>query len=151
MKMDGEIRVKTDKAHGFLYNELKNCVVGEFHELFFICACLGFKNKKAKALGTEKDPRFWSSTIKPREWACYYAMILEENEMDFQSVQDDKQVISRIEEYANGGLNLLIEDFLKDYLMHNSTDIQIDQSVSRELPKTFLHYIYDLTDYDVVD
>lgn len=144
--MDGDIRVKTDGKFSSLYNELKNLVVGDSHELFFICACLGFKNGKSEELGKAKEDRFWSKTIKPREWACYYAIVLEENKMDFSSIQDDKKVIARVEEYANAGMKLLIEGFLKDHLLQGSKDIQLDSGVSKEIPKEFLHFIFDQVD-----
>src|SRR5665647_1979089 len=98
MKMDGQIRVKTDGRYSRIYNDLKNVVVGDFHELFFVCACLGYKHKQTKPLATMRDDRFWSNTMNPREWACYYAMLLEENNMDFIAIQDDKSVIARVEE-----------------------------------------------------
>jgi hypothetical protein len=143
MKMDGEIRVKTEGKYGSLYNDLKNLVVGDFHEIFFVCACLGIKNQKSKALGKDKEDRFWSKTINPREWACYYAAVLEENNMDFNAIQDDKREITRIEEYANAGMELLIDCFLKDYLLQNSNGFQLDSGVSQEISKEFLHFIFD--------
>ena len=75
MKMDGQIRVKTESRYSTIYIELKNLVVGDFHELFFVCACLGYKHKKSKPL-EKKDDRFWSNTINPVEMGmllCYVA------------------------------------------------------------------------------
>jgi hypothetical protein len=146
MKMDGQIRVKTDSRYSRIYNDLKNVVVGDFHELFFVCACLGFKYKKSKSLGKNREDRFWSNTINPREWACYYAMVIEENHLDFKVIQDDKVVLSRIEEYANAGMEILREQFLSDYLMNNKDEPQLDPSCSKELPKDFLHFIFEQID-----
>lgn len=149
MKMDGQIRVRTDGRYGRLYNDLKNVVVGDFHELFFVCACLGFKHSKTKALGKARDDRFWSSTIGPREWACYYAMLLEENKMDFLSIQDDKAVMSRVEEYANAGMDILMEEFLADYVITNGGELQLDPGYSKELPKHFLHFVFEQIDAEI--
>lgn len=149
MKMDGEIRVKTDARYGRLYNDLKNIVVGDFHELFFVCACLGFKNRRSKPLGKSREDRFWSRTINPREWSCYYAMILEENQIDFRIIQDDKAVISRIEEYANAGMEILIEQFLGDYLITTESQRQLDPGYSKELPKHFLHFLFEQIDEEI--
>ena len=41
MNMDGQIRVYTDARYKDLYNNMKSRgVVEDFHELFFVCACL---------------------------------------------------------------------------------------------------------------
>lgn len=144
--MDGQIRVKTDGRYTKIYNDLKNVVVGDFHELFFVCACLGYKRKQTKPLGATRDDRFWSNTIDPREWACYYAMLLEENSMDFLAIQDDKSVIARAEEYANAGMEILIQEFLGDYLISSAGGQQLDPGCSRELPKQFLHFVFEQID-----
>jgi hypothetical protein len=149
MKMDAQIRVKTDSRYSRIYNDLKNVVVGDFHELFFVCACLGFKQRKSMPLGKNREDRFWSNTINPREWAVYYSMILEENGLDFKGVQDDKLVLGIIEEYANAGMDILRVRFLNDYLLNNKEEPQLDPSCSKELPKNFLHFIFDQIDNQV--
>ena len=148
MKMDSQIRVKTDGQYGRLYNDLKNTAVGDFHELFFVCACIGYKERKRKPLDTSRGDRerFWSNTILPREWACYYAMVIADNQMDFASIQEDKAVLGAIEEYANAGMEILIKRFLSDYLINVNTEPQLDSAASRELPKHLLHYVYEQID-----
>lgn len=146
MKMDGQIRVKTDGRHARLYNDLKNTAVGEFHELFFVCACIGYKERQRKPIDRSGGDRFWSNTIPPREWACYYAMVLSDNGMDFASIQDDRAVLGVIEEYANAGMQLLIAEFLSDYLIAADTEPQLDPAASRELPKHLLHHVYERID-----
>lgn len=148
MKMDGQIRVKTDGRYGRLYNDLKNTAVGEFHELFFVCACIGYKERRCKPIDKSRGDRerFWSNTILPREWACYYAMVLADNEMDFGSIQDDKLVLGAVEEYANAGMEILIEQFLGDYLISADPEPQLDPAASRELSKHLLHHVYERID-----
>jgi hypothetical protein len=143
MKMDTNLRIKTDKKHRTLYNQLTGFAVGESHELFFLCACLGYRRRKAKALGRSGDERFWSKTITPEEWCAYYAIILEEQNMNFAHIQDDKAVLSRIEEYANGGVEILIEECLADFLS-SSSEVSIDKKGSGELPKILFDYLHDL-------
>lgn len=146
MKMDGQIRVKTDARHSRLYNDLKGVAVGDFHELFFLCACLGYKYKKRISLSKAGEDRFWSNTINANEWASYYAMILEQNEMDFIAVQDDKIVLKTIEEYANGGMAILLEEFLNDYVTNTKEGPQLEPGYNKELPKNFLHFIFERID-----
>lgn len=148
MKMDTQIRVKTAGRYRKLYNDLKSTAVGEFHELFFVCACIGFRRRLREPLDGSRDDRerFWSSTIEAREWACYYAMTLSDNDMDFASIQDDKSVLALAEEYANGGMGILISEFLHDYLVTAGKEPQLDTAACRELPKQFLHHIFEQLD-----
>ncbi len=143
MNMDSDIRVKTDRQYRTLYNELKNFAFGDMHELFFLCVCLGYKNNKRKTLGKSGDDRFWSRTIVPDEWACYYAIMIESNDMDFHSILDDKKVIACMEEYANAGMEILMEEVLSMYVINNSDEPSLDPSNSKELPKILLSFIYE--------
>ncbi len=145
MNMSGEIRVKTESRYKTLYNELKNFVVGDMHELFFICTCLGYKANNPKPLGSNGEHRFHSHTITPEEYVCYYSILLEKNNMDISAIKDDKFVLSKIEEYANGGMEILLKEFLSDYLIKSNTELKLDHTCIKELPKTFLHFIYEQT------
>lgn len=144
MNMLGDIRVKTDKKYRTLYSEFKNLVIGDMHELFFISACVGYKNNKKKILTKGGDPRFWSGTITPEEYSCYYAMMLKDNNMDFTAITDDKVVISEIEKYANAGIEMLINDVLSDYLVFANDEYKVDISSANTLPRIFLQHLYDL-------
>lgn len=148
MKMDTEIRVRTPARYGRIYNDLRNVVVTDFHELFFVCACLGFSRKRTKAVTNPRDA-FRSNTVSTREWSCYYAMLLEENGMDFHTIQDDKAVMSRMEEYANAGMEVLMEDFLNDYIITSGGEMQLDPQSSKELPKHFLHFVFEQIDTEI--
>lgn len=115
MNMDLDIRVRVDKKLSKLYNDLKGRVIEDFHELFFFFACTGFHNKYKQPL-EKKEDKFWSRTIEPREWTCYYSMILETHDFDIDSIGDDNKVIREVEEYANGGFYIAYEDFLRDLI-----------------------------------
>jgi len=143
MNMSGDIRVKTDRRYRILYNELKNFVVKDMHELFFLCACIGYRAGKSKPLGSNGEGRFWSSTITPEEYACFYAMMIEENDMNFSVIREDKTVIARMEEYANGGMEILLEELLSDFLVTSGDEPRLDHSHSKELPKIILNFIYE--------
>ncbi|MHC1729710.1 MAG: hypothetical protein AB9866_27520 [Syntrophobacteraceae bacterium] len=153
MKMDGKIRVATDAKYKELYNNMKNYgAVEDAHELFFVCACLGYRKGKASPI-KKRDDRFWSSTITPREWACYYALVLEQNDYDYAKASDDKDVLAIIEGYANTGMEFLIEEFLGDYLLPGpkSTESQLDPACCKELPKQFVHFIFEQSETENFD
>ena len=143
MNMAGDIRVRTDRHHRGLYNDFRNFVVKDMHEMFFLCACLGYRKGKRKALGRDGDDRFWSSTITPEEYANFYAMIIDGSEMDFSAISDDKKVVAIMEEHANAGMDILMEEVLSDYTIERGEDLRLDPSCSAELPKVLLAYLYE--------
>ena len=145
MRMDGEIRVSTDRKYKSLYTELKNFAFGDMHELFFLCACVGYKHEEKKPLGRSAEDRFWSKTITPDEWAVFYSMMIESNDGDYASIEDDKKVVSLAEEYANAGIEIIIKNFLNNYVIQKGDSIKLDPRNKRELPKIFLNYIYQQT------
>ena len=142
MIMAGDIRVKTDSKYKDIYNEIKGSAMGDMHELFFLCTCIGYKAQKRKKL-TNKDDRFWSRTITPEEYACYYAMVLERNNMDLSTIQDDNKVISEVEEYANAGMEILLDECLSDYLVKSINELRLDSTSSEKLPRAILHFIFE--------
>lgn len=142
MSFSEKVRVKTEKKYRNIYNELKNFAVGDMHELFFLCACLGFKANRKEPF-EKGDDRFWSGTFTPEEYACFYAMILEKNSMDLASIKDDNAVIEEIELYANSGMKILINELLIDYIHETNDDYKLDSTCKEELPKALLHFIYE--------
>ena len=67
-------------------------------------------------------------------------MTLEESNMDLSAIKDDTTIISEMEEYANAGMEILLDDFLSEYC---SSGLKLDSSISKELPKALLHFIYE--------
>jgi len=141
MSMSTDLRVKVSKEYSNLYTDWKNLVCLEMHELFFLCTCIGYNAQKNIPLKKNGEPKFWSGTITPEEWSCFYAMILKENHMNPESVMHDKKVISNIEEYANGGMQILIDEFLVDFTIGDHDNLRIDNSSSKGLAKSILNYI----------
>jgi len=143
MNMDLDIRVRVDRKLSKLYNDLKGKVIEDFHELFFFFACIGFCNKCKQPLGKKED-KFWSKTIKPCEWACYYSMILETHDFDIDSISDTDEVIREIEEYANGGFNIAYKDFLSDFITKANGEYRLSTSLDdAELMFDFINFIYE--------
>jgi len=142
MDMSGDIRVRTDRHYRGLYNDLRNFVAKDMHEIFFICACLGYLEEKRKPLGRGAEDRFWSGTITPEEYASFYAMLIESSDMDFAAITDDGVVIGAMEEYANAGMEILQNDVLEGYTLNTGDSPRLDQSCSEELPKVLLGYVY---------
>lgn len=120
IEMSQKIRVKIDPQYKVIYNALKNHAVGDFHELFFICVCLGYKMRMREPLKKREDC-FWSNTIFPDEWYAYYSIYIHDHNMDFSCLGNDEQIITTMQEYANGGMSCMIDEFLCDYTKKDSS------------------------------
>jgi hypothetical protein len=141
MKQSTDIRVKTDAKYDQLYKDLRP-YCGEAHSVFFLCACLGVNaGRRADGTGRRSD-RFWSATITADEWACYYAIAVEERNMDFTVLDDDKSVIQLAESYADGGMEVLIEELLDRFLAKGDTP-KLDTSSCSDLSWQLLKFIPD--------
>ena len=141
MKRDTEIRVATEKKYTTLYNDLKKYnVINDFRELFFVCVCLAYKKKRSTPLKMGED-RFRTNSFTSREWATYYAIFLKEHNMDFATVKDEKHIMKHMEAYANAGMEVLLEEFLGDYVKVTNGEPYIIPLGSRELPKNFIQYL----------
>lgn len=143
MKMDERLRVHTSKNHRQLYADLKGLLVKDSHELFFLAACVGYRNECPGPLGKLSDERFWSSTITPDEWCTYYSMILARNGMNFSAIQDDKSVIAAVEEYSHGGMLYLVENVLHGFVVEKDGDFAVDKTVAKDLARRVTQYVFE--------
>jgi hypothetical protein len=130
--------VHTDQKYKELYNDLKGLAFREFHEIFFVCCSLGFKRDKQIKLGKNKEDRFWSDRITPEEYSTYYAFTMSKNDNNLASVVDDRKVLDVMEEYANGGMTILIDECLSNFIVGEN---RIDKSSAKELPKEILGFL----------
>lgn len=136
IEMSQRLRVKINPQYKEIYNALKNVAVGDFHELFFLCVCLGKKNGKSLPLEKGED-RFWSSTIIPDEWYSYYGIYLHDHNMELSCLKNDVDVINTMQDYANAGMKILIDEFLHDSVKKDATGKYIVDSTT-DLPKELL-------------
>lgn len=136
ISMNPKIRVTVSPEFKDIYKGLKTSAsIEEYHELFFLCVCLGCKTNRVKPL-SKKEALFWSNTIKPVEWCSYYSIFLHKNNMKFEDLGNDEEVIFLMQEYANGGMEFLIEDFLHDYIKKNSSGqyiVENTDEISKQL------------------
>lgn len=139
-EMSSKIRVKIDPRYKGVYNGLKNKAIGDFHELFFLCVCLGYKKNKRTRL-SKKEDCFWSDTILPDEWYAYYSLFVYEHQKDLSCLGNDEQVLSAMQEYANGGMQILIEELLYDYVKEETGSYLVDST--DELSKELLVNVLD--------
>lgn len=141
--MSNEIRVRTKSIHKGLYNDLKQVGLSEMHEVFFLCACLGFQAREPQPLRSEGEDRFWSATFSADEWACMYAMQLEAKGYDLSVLSKDGDVVGAMEEYAAAGIEILLRECLDHYIVRNDAEPRLDVARAEDVPRAILHFIYE--------
>jgi len=141
MNMLGEIRVKIDSLYDNVYSDWKEILGLEMHELFFLSACIGYIKRDKLPIKKVKD-KFWSRTFTPKEWACFYSMLLKENSMETSIIKDDNLVISTIELYANSGIKDLLNNVLEEYVIKGK-ELRLDNKVKYQIIERILTYIYE--------
>lgn len=141
MKQTTDIRVKTDVRYEQLYKDLRP-FCGEAHAVFFLCFCAGLQAQRRASTRSSRSDRFFSGTIEQDEWACYYAVAVRERNMHLDILDDDKQVLQIAESYADGGMEVLIENLLSNY-MANDSELKLDTRACSELSWELLKFIPD--------
>ena len=48
-----------------------------------------------------------------------------------------------MEEYANAGMDILLQEVLCDYVNDSPDEVLLDAGRCTELPKVFLHYVHE--------
>lgn len=142
VQMNPDIRVKVPSVYKGIYNGLKNHAVGDFHELFFLCVCLGYKHAKKPQI-KKKEDCFWSKTITPDEWHVYYSLYVHSNNMNLGSLGNDEDIVLLMQDYATGGMEVLIDEFLRDYVKKDSSGYYIvdhTDQISKELLMTIIDW-----------
>jgi hypothetical protein len=144
MKMSGEIRVRSDKAHRSLYQDYRKYLGKEMHELFYLAVCIGYHEDRHLPLANKStEDRFWSRTILPDEWATYYAITLQKANMNYDAVRDDAKVMQEMEAYANGGIHYLCDEVLVGgYLIEKDGSLMFDLQVVEDLPRRILQFLF---------
>jgi len=141
--MTNDIRVRTKATHKGIYNDLKQVGMAEMHEIFFLCACLGFQARERTPLRGAGEDRFWSATFSADEWACMYAMQLKANGYDLSVLTRDSDVLGAMEEYAAGGMDVLVRECLDHFLVPGGAEPRLDVARAADAPRAILHFIYE--------
>lgn len=141
MKHSTDIRVKVDSRYGQLYEDLKP-YCGEAHAVFFLCFCLAVSDGGPIDLQKRLTDKWWSGTIKPDEWTCYYALAAQESGYDFGVLADDPAVMRLAERYADRGMEILLDGLLSGYLLAGD-ELRLDTKSCKELSWELLKFVPD--------
>jgi len=138
---DQRIRVRTEKTHKTLYSELKQLNLGDAHTVFFIAVCIGHEARQRQKIAA-RDDRFWGDTITHDEWAVYKTIFLDEEKYDLRFINDHEAIIRSMEEYANGGINIIIDN-IPCFDKHEDGEVIIKHSERDNVLNRLLAFIFD--------
>ena len=141
MNQSQNIRVRVNPRYAQLYEDLKP-YCGEAHAVFFLSFCLALTSEESIGVDNRLSDKFWSGTIKPDEWTCYYALAAKEADYDFTCLSDDQSVIRLAERYADRGMEILVDDLLRGYMMPRD-ELRLDPRACAELPWELLKFVPD--------
>lgn len=118
----------------------------EIMDLFLLAAVIGFKNSKKRPLKDRKGTQTRGSFLKRDQESLIYNMAFSDKDFT-RSVEklssDDEEVIKEIrtliEEYANAGMDILVEKVFKD------------NWVGTELSRDYDKYYFELSKYIIAE
>ena len=84
-------------------------------DIFLYAMALGFFHKKRIKLESPRNNISWNALKDEGEWLVYSVAIAEKN--DLSVLLNMKEVAEIAEEYANGGLQYLLDEFMKPSLL----------------------------------
>ncbi|WP_461205027.1 hypothetical protein [Clostridium sp. DL1XJH146] len=133
----------TSKKYETIYKYLNENLGIKYHELFTLVASIGFVNDRQ--IKFEKRGReFRSNYLNNQQKASIYSIILNDPELGKQiEMFNDKnfnlQCRKKLEEYAEGGMEILVEEVFKNKWNGTSLDSDYDE-YDVDIMSYFLEY-----------
>ena len=139
--------VYTSKENENVYKFLAEKYKLAYHELFLLFSAIGFIKKERKSFN-EKGREFRCNYLKPSERVSLYSILINSDEditiNDFGNKSKHQEYINVLEEYAEGGLEILIQNVFRSTYENGLLDEKYAMYIS-----DIMHYIYELS-YDEI-
>lgn len=128
-----QIVFNTSKKYEDVYIKLNEIEKIKYHQLFVLSAAIGFKNNK-KVILKEKGREFRSSYLNTDQKTTMYSIVLNDPTLGKNIDKfSDKEFISSakktLEEYAEGGMELLVNKVFKTNFRDNILNSRYDEYV----------------------
>jgi hypothetical protein len=133
----------TSKRYEEIYFHLNTKYEIKYHDFFLICASIGFKKNHRRKVG-ERGREMRTNFFKGRQKATIYTIILSDEELgrNIEAFGEDdfpRRARKLLEEYAEGGMEILVEEVFGRRWDGNQLD------------KTYNEYEVDLLSYIYAD
>ncbi|MDN5343815.1 MULTISPECIES: hypothetical protein [Oceanotoga] len=98
----------------------------EIKDLFYLCAVIGFKNNHKEKI-EKKQKEFNSSYYSDKSiFLSFYSMIFDKINYNFEEMKNESffnNYFKDIEEYAEGGMSILLEEVIKNNYNKNTNSL----------------------------
>lgn len=114
-------------------------------DLFILCCTIGFKEGKKNVL-KNTEMLLWSGTLNEHQETVLRAIAVKSSDEENLSILDEPEKIYRVaEEYADYGMEILIEDILSPYITPQEDEtLTVVYNSQADLLKTIFHYVDSL-------
>ncbi|MFV8829545.1 hypothetical protein [Alkalihalobacterium sp. APHAB7] len=131
----------TSKKYEEIYFYFNTKFEVKYQDLFLLCASLGFKKDQKSSIG-ERGRELRTNYLNTRQKATAYSIILSDSELGrnieaFDDKEFPKKARKRLEEYAEGGMQVLVEEVFGRRWDGNNLD-----PAYKEYEVDLLSYIY---------
>jgi hypothetical protein len=132
----------TSKKYEDIYIHLNTKYEMKYHEIFLLAASLGFKkNRQSKIDGRGRELR--TNYFNSRQKATAYSIILSDMDLgkkieSFESSEFMREARKKLETYAEGGMDVLVEEVFQNRWDGNKLD-----PTYGEYEVDILSYIYE--------
>ncbi|TYB31282.1 MAG: hypothetical protein FXF47_04945 [Candidatus Mcinerneyibacterium aminivorans] len=138
-------RFSVSKKYYNLFTDLNSNVFPSHSSIFILCVLLGYNYGTRKSLESTKQ-LFRVASLNPEEVLVLKSLSIEEENCDYSLLSDNSiedKIINMLEEYANSGMEIFIEEFLNNYIKQSNGEYYLDFTKKNELSKIVLGYIMD--------
>ncbi|MBL4953032.1 hypothetical protein JK635_12490 [Neobacillus sp. YIM B02564] len=138
----GQALLYTSKKYEEIYFHLNQKYEIKYQDLFLLCATLGFKKNRKASIG-ERGRELRTNYLNTRQKATVYSIILSDEELgrNIEAFDEDdgfpKKARKRLEEYAEGGMEILVEEVFG----HRWDGHKLDETYT-EYEVDLLSYVY---------
>lgn len=134
--------ISTSKKYEEIYIFFKERYDISYSQLFTLCAVVGFKNNRALEVESTKT-QFRGSYIKRDNKASLYSIILNDEELgkqidSFDKSEYQKECIKKLRKYAEGGMEILVEEVFRGKWGTNKLDERYDEYII-----DIISYVYE--------
>ncbi|MTI57282.1 hypothetical protein [Geosporobacter ferrireducens] len=144
------IRVKVSKKYSNIYKELiseqvlHSKIFDSHGDIFTLCCALGYKYNECKPL-EKGEPLFFSHYFTKENEVAIRAIVVAATDKNYMILEEEKEkeLISIAEQYAEGGMQILIKNVLSPFLLENDEDYVLSFNKDSYVEKELLSFIYN--------
>ncbi|ERK30518.1 hypothetical protein [Clostridium intestinale] len=132
----------TSKKYEGVYISLNERYDISYDQLFTLCAVIGFKNNRYLEIES-KGRQFRGSYLKMDSRASLYSIILNDTDFgkqidSFENNEYQKKCTKKLEKYAEGGMEILVEEVFRGKWGTNKLDERYDEYII-----DIISYVYE--------